>query len=281
MKVEVRILPRASLSLGDFAELWRARDLFSMLVWRDFAVRYKQTVLGPVWFVIQPLLPTLVFTLVFGMIVGVSTDGIPGFLFYLCNQIVWGYFATCYSSTAGSLISNMHLFTKVYLPRLVVPLASLASNAISVVVQLGMFAVAWVWFAQSPDTTFALELSVRIVWVPLLLLLVAMQGLGFGLWMAAITAKYRDLQQVSLVIIQLWMYGSAVIFPLSAVPVEYRPLVELNPVTFVVEAFRLCLLGVGTISADMAFYSVGISLLVLTGGLLVFNRTARTFADIA
>lgn len=281
MRDEVRIQPASHLRLLDIQELWRFRDLLRMLVWRDFAVRYKQTILGPIWFLLQPLLPTLVFTVVFGGIAGLSTEGIPGFLFYLCNQILWGFFAASYTSTATCLLTNMPLFTKVYFPRLVVPLASLFSNALSVVIQLGLFLVAWAWFRTHPVAPGALALHWQVVWIPALLVLAALQGLGFGLWMAVLTAKYRDLQQLAAVIIQLWMYGSAVIFPLSQVPAQYQLLVGLNPITFTVEAFRFCLLGVGTVSWHAGFLSAGLTFGVLLPGLYLFRRTARTFVDIA
>ena len=281
MPIEIRIQPKSDLALVDFRELWRYRDLISMFVWRDFSVKYKQTLLGPIWFLLQPLLPTIVFTLIFGKLAGMSTDGLPQFLFFLCGQIAWGYFSANYSSTATCLLNNMNLFTKVYLPRLVVPLASLASNAISIGIQLGLFAIAWCWFKFGTKEGAGLQLSPALLCLPLLFLLAAAQGLGFGLWMAAFTAKYRDLQQLSAVIIQLWMYGSAVIFPLSQVPEKYQTLVSLNPVTFLVEAFRVSLLGVGTISWGSGIYAVGVTALVLVSGLYVFNKTARTFVDIA
>jgi len=279
---EVRIQPRSALALVGFAEFWRHRDLLSMLVWRDFAVRYKQTILGPIWFVLQPLLPAIVFTLIFGAVARMSTEGIPAFLFFLSNQIVWGYFSANYSSTATCLITNLHLFTKVYFPRLIVPVASLVTNGINVVVQLGILAVAWLWFQRStPEDTDAMTLSFHLAWLPLLFLLAAAQGLGFGLWMAALTAKYRDLQQLSAVIVQLWMYGSAVIFPLSQVPPEYQQLLLLNPVTFTLEASRFSLFGTGTLSWQAGVYSIGMTLVVLMGGLFLFNRTSRSFVDIA
>ena len=281
MTIEVRIRPNSSLTLVDFPELWHHRDLISILVWRDFSVRYKQTILGPIWFLLQPLLPTVVFTIVFGGIAKMPTAGIPTVLFFLCNQIIWGFFAASYTSTAGSLLGNLTLFTKVYLPRLVIPLASLISNAITILVQLGLFVAAWLWFRYGAAEPAALQLTPRILWLPLLLALAATQGLGFGLWMASLTAKYRDLQQLSAIILQLWMYASAVIFPLSHVPEKYRELASLNPITFLIEAFRYSLLGVGTVSLRTGIYSVGLSLLVLLGGLYVFNRTARTFVDIA
>ena len=281
MPLEIRIQPKSDLALVDFRELWRYRDLISMFVWRDFSVKYKQTLLGPIWFLLQPLLPTIVFTLIFGKLAGMSTDGLPQFLFFLCGQIAWGYFSANYSSTATCLLTNMNLFTKVYLPRLVIPLASLASNAISIGIQLVLFAIAWCWFKFGTKEGASLQLGVGLLCLPLLFILAAAQGLGFGLWMAAFTAKYRDLQQLSAVIIQLWMYGSAVIFPLSQVPEKYQTLVSLNPVTFLVEAFRLSLLGVGTVSWGSGFYAVGITALVVLSGLYMFNKTARTFVDIA
>ena len=281
MNLETRIRPKSNLALVDFRELWRYRDLLSMLVWRDFAVKYKQTVLGPIWFILQPLLPTIVFTLVFGKLAGMPTEGVPAFLFFLCNQIIWGYFSANYMSTATCLLNNMNLFTKVYLPRLVIPLASLVTNALSISIQLGLFIVAWCWFRYGTPTGADLHLSASLLWLPLLFLLAAAQGLAFGLWMAAFTAKYRDLQQLSGVLIQMWMYGSAVIFPLSRVPEKYQALVSMNPVTFLVEAFRVSLLGVGTISWGTGLYAVALTLLVLVSGLFVFNKTARTFVDIA
>jgi lipopolysaccharide transport system permease protein len=281
MPLEVRIRPKSNLALIDFRELWRYRDLLSMFVWRDFAVKYKQTLLGPVWFLLQPLLPTVVFTLIFGKLAGMPTDGLPPFLFFLCNQIVWGYFSANYTSTSTCLLSNLNLFTKVYLPRLVVPLASLVSNAIAIGIQLILFVIMWCWFKFATPAGAVLHLTPSLLFFPLLFLLAAAQGLGFGLWMASFTAKYRDLQQLSGVLIQLWMYGSAVVFPLSKVPEKYQALVSANPVTFLTESFRYCLLGVGTVSWEAGVYSVVATVVVLLGGLYRFNKTARTFVDIA
>jgi len=281
MNYEIRIAPKSDLVLVDVPELWRYRDLISLLVWRDFSVKYKQTILGPIWFILQPLLPTLVFTLIFGKVAGMSTDGVPGFLFFLCNQIVWGYFSNNYTSTATCLVTNLHLFTKVHLPKLVVPVAGVLSNSLSITIQLLLFVVSWMWFRFMSPAGEHLHFTTAILLAPLVFLLAAIQGLAFGFVMAALTAKYRDLQQLSSVLIQLWMYGSAVIFPLSQVPKKYQTLVSLNPVTFVTEAFRVCLLGVGTISWAAGLYSVIISLVVLVGGLYLFNKTSRAFVDIA
>jgi lipopolysaccharide transport system permease protein len=281
MNREVRIRPDSGLARDSIRDLWQYRDLLSMLVWRDITVRYKQTLLGPIWFLLQPLLPTMVFTIVFGRIAGMSTDGVPGFLFFLCNQIIWGYFSANYLSTAGSLYGNLHLFTKVYFPRIVVPLASLVSNAAAIGVQLGFFAIAWCWYRYGTTAGANLRLSPALFLAPLLFVLAAAQGLGFGLWMAAATGKYRDLSYVSPILIQMWMYASAVVFPISQVPPQYRRLVLLNPVTFLSEALRVCLLGAGTISWGDGLYSVAATAVVLASGLHVYNRAARVFVDIA
>jgi lipopolysaccharide transport system permease protein len=210
-----------------------------------------------------------------------STDGIPGFLFFFSNQIIWGYFSTNFSSTAGSLHANLNLFTKVYFPRIIVPMASLISNAMAVGIQLAVFVIAWCWFKFGTPDGAKLHWSAATMFVPLLVVLAAAQGLGFGLWMAALTGKYRDLQHITPVLVQVWMYGSAVVFPLSQVPRRYQQLVLLNPVTFLCEAFRVCLLRAGTVSWGSGMYSVAVTMVVLWSGLYVFKRAARSFVDIA
>jgi len=262
-------------------DLWHYRDLLSLLVWRDVAVRYKQTLLGPIWFLVQPILPTIVFTLIFKKMAGLSTDGLPGFLFFLSNQVAWGFFSATFTAVSLSLLSNQGLFSKVYFPRLIVPLSSLASNGVTLVIQLLVFAAAFLWYKFFMPTGDKLVLSAALLYLPALVLLIAVQSLGFGLWMAAITAKYRDLQQLSQVLIQLWMYGSAVVFPLSEVPEKYRTLVSLNPVAFSMESFRYCLLGQGTLTWQAGIYSLILSALVLMSGIRLFNKTARVFVDIA
>lgn len=281
MELEVRIRPNKALALVDFSELWRYRDLLSVLVWRDFAVRYKQTILGPTWFLLQPILPTIVFTLIFNKMAQLSTDGLPPFLFYLCNQIAWGYFSANFSSISGTLLSNMNLFSKVYFPRIVVPLSTLISSLVTLGIQLLLFFGCYIYYKFATVSGAQLQPTAAMVLLPLVILQLAAMSLGFGLWMAALTAKYRDLQQISGVIIQLWMYGSAVVFPLSQVPLKYQTLVSLNPVTFASEAARYCLLGQGTLSWGAGLYSVAVTLVVVLSGLWIFNRTARTYVDIA
>ena len=281
MEIELRIRPNKTLALVDFLELWRYRDLLSMLVWRDFAIKYKQTILGPVWFLLQPLLPALVFTLVFGKVARMSTDGLPGFLFFLCNQIVWGYYSNNFSSIGSALMANMNIFSKVYFPRLVVPLSTLVSSLVTLVIQLGLLAAFYLYYKYDTSAGAQLQPSLALLYLPVIIIYLGAMSMGFGLWMATLTAKYRDLQQLSVIIIQLWMYGSAVIFPLSQIPAKYQMLISLNPVTFGVESARYCLLGRGTLSWPAGIWSVTVTVIVLITGLWNFNRTARTYVDIA
>ena len=281
MQTEIRIRPAKALALIDFAELRRYRDLLSMLVWRDFATKYKQTILGPVWFLLQPLLPTVVFTIIFGHVAGMSTDGVPGFLFFLCNQIAWGYFATNFTAISTSLITNLNLFSKVYFPRLIVPISSVVSNLITLAIQLGLFAAVYLYVRLGTTSGSRLQITPAILLFPLIVLQLAAMAMGFGLWMAALTAKYRDLQQISVVLLQVWMYGSAVMFPLSQMPQNYRTLLSINPATFLMEASRVSLLGVGTVSWPAGVWSVGLTLVMLLSGLRLFNRSAQTFVDVA
>jgi len=281
MEIELRIRPNKALALVDFSELWRYRDLLSMLVWRDFATKYKQTILGPIWFLLQPILPALVFTLVFGKVARISTDGVPGFLFFLCNQIIWGYFSSNFNVIGNALISNLNIFSKVYFPRLIVALASLVSSLVTLAIQLTLFSGFYLYYKLHTAFSAHLHPSLAMLYLPLIILYLGGMSLGFGLWMSTLTAKYRDLQQLTSIIIQMWMYGSAVIFPLSQIPAKFQVYVSLNPVTFATESARYCLFGQGTISWGAGLWSVGVTIVVLVGGLWNFNRTARTFVDIA
>jgi lipopolysaccharide transport system permease protein len=281
MEIELRIRPNKAIALVDFGELWRYRDLLFMLVWRDFAVKYKQTILGPIWFLLQPLLPALVFTLIFGRVAHMSTDGLPIFLFMLCNQIIWGCFSTNFTSIGTALMTNMNIFSKVYFPRLIVPLSALVSNLITLGIQLGLFAGFYVYYKFYTSDGVQLHPSLALFCLPFVILYLGAMSMGFGLWMAALTAKYRDLQQLTIVIIQLWMYGSCVIFPLSQISPEHRTLFSINPVIFATEAARYCLLGHGTLSWGTGLWSAGMTAVVLLSGLWNFNRTARTYVDIA
>ena len=260
-------------------EIWRYRDLLALLVHRDFVAKYKQTVLGPAWFVLQPLLMTVVFSVVFGAIGRIPTDGLPPTLFYLAGLLGWNYFAQTFQSTSGTLVANAGLFGKVYFPRLIVPLSAVISNLFSFALQCATFLAAWIYFKLFTDAGELFGFSVGIVWLPLVLFQVAALSLGVGLWLSALTAKYRDLTFLSGFIIQIWMYATPVIYPLSQIPEKWRWLAVLNPMTMPVEAIKIMFLGQGTITTVYLTLSVVITILMLLSGVLIFNRVEQTFID--
>lgn len=276
---ETIIQPTSGWRFLDWRELWAYRDLTRLLVWRDFATRYKQTILGPLWFIVQPLLTTIVFTVVFGRFAQIPTDGVPQVLFYLCGLLPWSYFAQTFQSTSGTLVANAGLFGKVYFPRLVVPLSALIANLLSFVIQLATFAVFFVGYKFS-DQAHTFGLHANALWLPLVLLHVAALSLGVGLWLAALTAKFRDFSVLSGFIVQLWMYATPIIYPLSQVPAKWRTLFALNPMTMPVECFRHALLGAGSPSASLLAVSLGATVLLLGSGLLVFQRVEKSFVDV-
>jgi len=257
-------------------DLWHARDLILLFVWRDFVSVYKQTILGPLWYLIQPLLTTIVFTVVFGRIAALPTDGLPQFLFYLSGTVVWGYFAECLNKTSQTFITNAHLFGKVYFPRLAVPVSILISNLIAFGIQFLLFVAFTIYYV-------AIGAPVTPSWwtllTPVLLLIMAGLGLGFGIIVSSLTTKYRDLRFLVTFGVQLWMYATPVIYPVSAIPERFRPIILANPLTPVVEAFRFAFLGAGTVNGPMLLYSAGVTLLVLFIGILLFNRIEATFMD--
>ncbi|MCC7130394.1 MAG: ABC transporter permease [Anaerolineae bacterium] len=258
------------------AELWAARDLIMLFVWRDFVSVYKQTILGPLWYLIQPLLTTLVFTIIFGRIAALPTDGLPQFLFYLSGTVIWSYFAECLNKTSQTFITNANLFGKVYFPRLAVPVSILISNLITFAIQFVLFLVFVIYYMLSGA---AVQINAWALLTPLLLLIMAGLGLGFGVIVSSLTTRYRDLRFLVTFGVQLWMYATPVIYPVSAIPERFRPLILANPLTPVVEAFRYAFLGAGTVNAAMLAYSAGFALVVLFLGLLLFNRTEATFMD--
>jgi lipopolysaccharide transport system permease protein len=257
-------------------ELWRYRDLVRLLVWRDFAAQYKQTILGPLWYVINPILSSVIFTVVFGNVAKLSTDGLPPFLFYTAGNTLWLYFSMCLTSTANTFTANAAIFGKVYFPRLAIPVSTVVSNLISFVLRFAVFLAFLLYFYLSGA-------AVRLTWwaasLPLLLLLMAGLGLGFGIIVSSLTTKYRDLQQLVVFGAQLWMYATPVIYPLSTVPEGWKWLLLANPLTPVVEVFRLGFLGVSAVSPLSLFYSFAFMTVVLLIGVLVFNRVENTFMD--
>lgn len=271
------IKPEAGLLAIDFGELWRYRDLYWMLVKRDVVTVYKQTVLGPIWFFVQPILTTIMYMVVFGGIAKIPTDGVPQPLFYLAGICLWQYFSDCLGQTSGTFISYAGVFGKVYFPRLVVPLATCTSNLVKFGIQFSLFLIVYAVFAfrKAPVAPNAYALL-----VPALVVLLAMLGLGFGIVFSSMTTKYRDLRFLLGFFVQLWMYATPVIYPLSAVTnAKLKFLMQLNPITPIMESFRYALLGAGSFSWGALVYSAGFALVLLALGIVVFNRVQRSFVD--
>jgi lipopolysaccharide transport system permease protein len=258
------------------AQLWRYRDLVTMFVWRDFTSVYKQTILGPLWHVIQPLLTTLTYTLVFGSVAGLSTDGVPRFLFYLGGTVLWTYFATTVTQTSATLVVNANLLGKVYFHRLVIPISIAISNLVSFAIQFGIFLVALAYYLMSGAP---IHFTIWILAAPLCLLLLAGYGLGVGIIVAALTTRYRDLNRLVTFGVPLMMFVTPVIYPLSMVPARFRPLARLNPLSPVIEACRLGFLGVGTVTPRDLAISAGVMVILLLAGLMLYTHIERSFAD--
>jgi lipopolysaccharide transport system permease protein len=276
---DIEIRPRGNLFDLKLRDVWHYRDLLMLLVRRDFVSFYKQTILGPLWFFIQPLFTTLIYTFVFGDLAAIPTDGLPKPLFYLAGITAWNYFAECLTKTSSVFTTNAALFGKVYFPRLVVPLSIVVSNLIRFGVQMLLFllmmAVYWSRGASFHPNAYLLLF-------PLLLILMAMLGLGLGMLISAMTTKYRDLGFLISFGIQLMMYLTTVIYPLAAVEnkyPKYKWIIELNPMTSIIEAFRYGFLGQGTFTVLSLLITTVSTVLVLVIGILVFNRVERTFID--
>jgi lipopolysaccharide transport system permease protein len=259
-----------------FGELWRYRDLIWLFVWRDFVAYYKQTILGPLWYLIQPILTTVVFSVIFGNIAKLSTDGLPPFLFYLAGNTVWGYFSSCLTSTSNTFSTNAAIFGKVYFPRLSIPISIILSNLMSFGIRLGVFLCFLVYFELAGSE---IHPNFWILLLPILLLIMAGLGLGFGILISSLTTKYRDLQQLVGFGVQLLMYATPVIYPFSTIQGPARLLILANPMTPVVEIFRLAFLGTSSLNPIYLIYSAVCVLIVFIIGVLVFNHVEATFMD--
>jgi len=257
-------------------ELLRCRDLISLFVWRDFVAVYKQTILGPLWHIIQPLMTTLMFTLIFGRVAKLPTDGVPPFLFYLSGTVVWAYFASCLTKTSNTFVANAHLFGKVYFHRLAIPVSVVLSNLIAFAIQFVVFLAFLAIYAAQGE---AVRPNLWLLSLPVLLVMMAGYGLGFGIMVSALTTRYRDLAQLVTFGVQLWMFASPVIYPASHMPENYRWIIALNPMTPVIETFRYGFLGSGA----PAPFQLAISMVAMFGviaiGMLLFNRVEQTFMD--
>lgn len=265
----------------DLLELWRYRDLFWLLIHRDFVSKYKQTVLGPTWFIFQPILTTVVFTVVFSGIAKIPTDGLPPLLFYLAGISGWSYFAQTFQSTSGTLIANSALFGKVYFPRLVVPLAAASSNLVALGLQICTLLCFWTYYKAFSAAGASFGFSGTIIFFPLVVLQIMALSLGVGLWLSALTAKYRDLVHLSGFIVQLWMYATPVIYPSSQIPSTWRWVLRLNPMAVPIESMKYMFLGQGSIAPVDLIVSVGCAGILLLSGTLVFSKVEKTFVDTA
>lgn len=276
-----RIRPKTGWFDIDFKDLWHYKDLVWMLVKRDFTLIYKQTILGPAWVVIQPLLTTLIFTVIFGNVAGLPTDGMPRFMFYMGGNIAWQYFSSCLTITSNTFITNRNLFGKVYFPRLCMPISTVISQLVNFFVQFALFLGFVVYYALQPNS--AVQPNLRLILLtPLMLLQLGMLGLGFGIIVSSMTTKYRDLSLLVSFGVHLWMYATPVAYPASLIA-ERVPSVlgiyMLNPMTPLIELFRSAYLGSPCLYLDYYWLSIGITLLVFVLGVVLFSRVEKTFMD--
>jgi lipopolysaccharide transport system permease protein len=274
---DLLIKPHTRLFDLHLADVWRYRDLLWLFVRRDFVAVYKQTILGPLWFFIQPLLTTLVFTIIFSGVAKIPTDGYPAMLFYLAGTTPWNYFATCLTKTSNTFVQNAGIFGKVYFPRLVVPLSIVVSNIIQFGIQFLLF-LGFLIYYLATGSTISPHWGLLVVLTPALILLMAALGLGAGIIVSSLTTKYRDFTFLVAFGIQLMMYGTPIIYPLSAIPEKWRWLVELNPMTAPIEAFRALFLG-GPIPWSALGISTATTAVLLAFGVVIFNRVEKTFMD--
>lgn len=260
----------------DLRELWRYRDLIMLFVRRDFVAVYKQTILGPFWCLLQPIFSTLVFTIVFGIILGVSTEDVPQSLFFFSGIVVWNYFASCLNRTSDVLVGNKGIFGKVYFPRLAVPISTVIVNLITFFIQFLLFLVV-LWFFSARGA--AIQITPLVTMLPLLILQMSALGLGIGIFISSLTTKYRDLSFLIGFAVQLWMYATPIVYPLSQVPQNWRWIFDLNPMTFVVETFRQSFWGGGVIDLSAMAISLGETGLLLFAAICVYSRVEKTFMD--
>ncbi|HNP32726.1 MAG TPA: ABC transporter permease [Flavobacterium sp.] len=262
-----------------FKDLWHYRDLLFLFVKRDFVSFYKQTVLGPLWFFIQPIFTTIVFSFVFGNLAGISTDGLPKYLFYLTGITAWNYFSDCLTKTSTVFKDNVNIFGKVYFPRLIMPLSIVVSNLVRFGVQFFLMICMMAYFYFFPIEGTSFHVTNGVLLFPVLVILMALLGLGLGLIITAMTTKYRDLTFLVTFGVQLLMYGTTIIYPLSAAPEKYKVFLEYNPMTSIIEAFRYGFLGRGEFTLWSLSRSALITLIILFAGIVIFNRTEKNFVD--
>ena len=259
-----------------FGEIYRYRDLIFMFVKRDFVTFYKQTILGPLWYIIQPLVNSVVFTVIFGKLAKIPTDGIPPFLFYMAGTVVWGYFSTCLTQTSNTFVANREIFGKVYFPRITVPISIVITGIFQFLIQFLIFIGFLLYYWHQGANV---EPSIMVFTLPLILLQMAILGLGMGILVSSLVTKYRDLTFAMTFAVQIWMYLTPVVYPLTQVPENYRNLYVLNPMVSIVESFRGAFLGVSSIETHHILISVLVTLTIFIVGVILFSRIEKTFMD--
>ena len=284
-KWDIIIKPKDKLLAVDFKELWRYRDLCALFVKRNIITQYKQTILGPAWFVIQPAMTVIMYMIVFGGIAGIPTDGVPRPLFYLAGTSLWSYFSACLNRTSNTFVSNAGIFGKVYFPRLVMPVSSVISNLLRLGIQFGFFVIVYVAYAIF-DPTCKAHLTWFALLLPILIVMLAGLALGFGTIISSMTTKYRDLQILFSFLVSLWMYATPIVYPLSQtngkffLGIPVRTLMSLNPVTPIIETFKYGFLGAGEfIGWAWLLYSFFVMCILLVLGILIFNKVQKSFMD--
>ena len=261
----------------NFRELWQYRDLIVMFIKRNFVSSYKQTILGPLWFVINPLLTSLMYTVVFGQIARISTDGVPQFLYYIAGNTAWAYFSTCLTSTSHTFTGNAHLFGKVYFPRLVSPISTVIYAMFSLIIQTVLMIIFMGYYIFIAHAN--VHPNITLVFVPLMVLHMAVLGMGCGIIISSLTTKYRDLSVLVGFGVQLWMYATPIVYPLSAVPLGLEKVIRLNPMTPVVNNFKYAFLGSGSFEVDSWIISGAVSVVILMVGIVIFSKIEKTFMD--
>ncbi|MGD1151787.1 MAG: ABC transporter permease [Syntrophales bacterium] len=261
----------------DWREVWEYRELLWNLVCRDFVTVYKQTILGPVWFIFQPLATTITFTIIFGNLAKIPTDNLPPFLFYMSGTVLWTYFQACMDTVSNSLVANSGIFGKVYFPRIIPPIAVVINNLARLAINLMLFLAFWLFFIFARKTTITPNLLIIVF--PLMAIHCAGLGLGMGLWLSSLTAKYRDISFALPFIAQLWMYATPVVYPASIIPEGFRWWISLNPMASVIELNRYAFLGQGTLYPEAIASNFIVMLVILFTGILQYNRVQRTFID--
>ncbi len=275
-KNQTIIEPNKNFALKNLLEVFNFKDLIFLFIKRDFTVFYKQTILGPLWYIIQPLLNTIVFTIIFGNFAKIPTDGVTPFLFYLAGNVVWSYFSSCVNNTGNTFITNYQIFSKVYFPRIVIPLSNIIFSMLQFFTQFILFLLFLAYFKSKGAD---INLTLNILYVPLLLLHLAVLSLGVGTLISALCSKYRDLSLAIGFGIQLWMFATPIIYPLSTVPEKYQFLISLNPVTSIVESFRFIFLGNNSISLEIILTSIVTTVIIFILGILSFQKVEKNFID--